>query len=320
MRSPATETSRGAKVRPVAGRGPAMRTPDDTGPTEEHEIRRVAGPEGRGRTRRLLVSACAAAGTLLLGASPARAAGDVTAAFDPATGLLEVTGTSGDDDVTVASAGAADAFVVSGGSGTTVNGQPSETFAGVTKLTVRTGVGSDRIKLDRIRLRSKLSLHGGWGADTLILDGVTVGGNAKIHAGPGDDRVTVTGGSDFGRRLLVHTADGNDDISIFESRLDEGVYVDSGRGHDDVDVEDSSFGYHVEIRTKAGNDEVDVDDCEFRRRLEIHMSNGRDDLTIDDTDVEGDLELDGGDGDDDELDFRGHNDFDHDVDIEDFEY
>jgi hypothetical protein len=256
---------------------------------------------------------------LLLPASPVFAAGDVLVVPDPATGVLTITGTDEDEDIEITSAGADDAFVVTGQNGTTVNGLPSVTVAGVSRLIVKMFGGADEVSLYRLRIRSHLNLHGGYGADVLVLDGVQVDGITKVHGGPGDDRVVARDGSRFVRRLMIYTADGNDDIRIEDTHCSNRLLIQAGRGHDEIDLDDSWFENDAEVKADSGNDDLHLDDCEFEEDFTARMSNGRDHVRFEDTDVDDDLELDGGDGDDDELDFRGGNDFDDEVDIWHFE-
>ena len=132
-----------------------------------------------------------------------------------ASGMLHITGTTSDDQVTVSHV--ANSWTISNGSDWTV----TKTFNNVKKLSVSTGDGNDLVTLDA-SVTCPVTLSGGNGNDTL-----TAGeGASVIDGGAGDDYLTaghnkdvVTG--DAGNDTIIGAAgsdkliggDGNDSIS-----------------------------------------------------------------------------------------------------------
>jgi Ca2+-binding RTX toxin-like protein len=112
-------------------------------------------------------------------------------------GLLSVTGSTGDDQITVGHVG--NAWTIANGSEWTI----TKTYKTVTKLAINAKAGNDTIALDS-SVTVPSTLLGDLGNDTIT----TAGGNTSINGGAGDDSLSAGAGID----ILVGSA-GNDTLT-----------------------------------------------------------------------------------------------------------
>jgi hypothetical protein len=147
--------------------------------------------------------------------------GSVNASVD-AAGTLIITGTAGNDSISVKG---------SGNSATVTLNGASKTFNGVKKIAVQAGEGNDTVNLSGIALPSAVDGRGG--ADTITGSR----GADVLHGGAGND--SIVGG--FGADQLFGD-DGDDKLDAVDGTPDK--MVDGGNGNDTIkaDPTDSKSG------------------------------------------------------------------------------
>src|SRR6185295_4989065 len=127
-------------------------------------------------------------------------------------GTLIITGTAGNDNISVKGSGSSATVTMNGA---------SKTFNGVKKIAVQAGEGNDIVNLSGIALPSAVDGRGG--ADT-----ITGGQGADVlHGGSGND--SITGG--FGADQLFGD-DGDDKLDAVDGTAD--TRVDGGAGTDTI--------------------------------------------------------------------------------------
>ena len=114
-------------------------------------------------------------------------AGIVTAAYDPATGVLTLTGDTADNVVSVFQTGPGQHRIE--GTSTTLNpgGVTAIDIGKLTALTINAGDGADTFNLVNLLTLTTLSYDGGIGSDTFHSTNLTVKGPVEISGGAGGD-------------------------------------------------------------------------------------------------------------------------------------
>lgn len=262
---------------------------------------------------------------LFLAASPALAAGDVTAAVD-GQGVLLVVGGAGSEYIEVSGTGEKRVFVVTGLAGTTVNGASSERFEEVRGLHFQMNDGDDEVEVREGKVRRHLVAELGNGDDILRLRDLRVRGRTIVRCGEGRDLVNADAGcrfrrtvrvfggeagdtvrfvrSKFRRRLRIVTRGGNDKVTIGRCTLRSGAraQIVTGRGRDDVSLNDSGFNAATRIVTGKQHDFVRIDHSYFGEDVGVQLGPSFDEMRVVSSRFKDDVEFDGGHGDDDYLD------------------
>jgi hypothetical protein len=168
--------------------------------------------------------------------------GNVTVVLDPATFTLVVHGDNKSNDIVIPPFGDI-SYTIVGRNGTTVNGAAfADLYTGdaVPNFAIDMGNGEDVVELGenppgRRYIVNDLVIRTGNGSDTVKVD-ATVDGNLDIDTGNGDDHVELIGAWVFGN-LKINTGNGDDSITLDygdfgENRVGGNSSMDGGRGQD----------------------------------------------------------------------------------------
>jgi len=154
--------------------------------------------------------------------------GDVTATLSG--GTLHVRGDVEGNEIAITETDPG-TFTVTG-TDTTVNGEASATFEGVTgNVIIRMGEGDD----------------------TVTVDAADIAGRMIIRLGGGDDTVTVTD-STVGKRLAVKGRGGDDSVSLEGVDVSGKLRLKMGKGDDGAAVTDCTVALSAVVRGGAGTD------------------------------------------------------------------
>ncbi len=195
---------------------------------------------------------------LACGLAPNASANNVEALLEGS--LLKVTGDNAANSVVLNRTAAGD-VIVTGRSGTTVNGLPSVRFP--------------RLQLNAAEIRME------GGNDFVTLRGITTGNDLYINLGAGADRLNTTAPVTVGANLTIEAAEGADNIQLVDVSVFEDIFIDGGldtltasltgldagksltvisdAGRDVVTVSNSTIAEVLSIEAKAGNNVVNVD-------------------------------------------------------------
>ena len=117
--------------------------------------------------------------------------GDVTAALDPRTGALSITGDTGADAITISTASPGVLQVA--GVGTTVNQSSGPaTFSSVKSISVSLLNGNGSVTITSVSVSGNIAIVAGSGSDSITLDTITAGGVAVSTAGPAKDTISLS--------------------------------------------------------------------------------------------------------------------------------
>ncbi len=188
-------------------------------------------------------------------------AGDVIAALEG--NLLVIEGDNLDNQITVSQLASGD-VVVSGQTGTLINGLPSVRY-------VRPALNSVEIRMEG-------------GNDVVNLRSVQIANDLMVDLGAGNDRVTSPAAAPIrvSANAMVYGAEGNDTVQLNGSTVAEDLFIDGGLGaltaqlnnvtvdkvmsiigdeaNDLVSVVNSRIGLVANIETKGGSDRVTMVD------------------------------------------------------------
>jgi hypothetical protein len=190
-------------------------------------------------------------------------AGHVAAVLSGST--LVITGDAKDNAIQVEDS--TGGVLVSGLSGTLINGAAWQTFSGVSSLRIQMNQGNDQVYLGGIgslTLSGSLSVDLGAGDDQLTFINTSVGGSTSIKAGAGDDVVAVNGGNTFNGSVLVDLAQGNDNFGTADTgpgpnTFNKALRIMGGAGNDVIFIQDSTWvGGTLEFQGQAGGDGIIV--------------------------------------------------------------
>jgi hypothetical protein len=247
--------------------------------------------------------------------SPVHAAGNVTVRIDAQRVTLD--GDAAPNAIVVTAAADPDAILVVGLDGTTVNGLPETTAAGVRRLVVRTGDGPDGVELRQVAIRGDVHLQLGRGDDVVLAEQARVR-RLDVRTGRGIDTVSV--GPQTRVRVLLHVRTGPDrDTVLLESSVLARLVVASGRGDDVLSVFNATVKRRTRLFTNVGEDIVFFALTDFREDVDVNLGDDDDILSLDTVIFDDDSDLDGGD-DDDLLDVDGPVAFDESPRLDDFEF
>ena len=144
------------------------------------------------------------------------------------------------------------------------------------RINANAGDGDDTLTLSDSRFRGTVNLQGGGGGDVFTVTGVTAGGNVGVNASRGGDGVDTITMSDVsaGGRIAVFTggADG-DTVTLSDlsgTRLNAGV----GDGDDTLTLSDSRFRGTVNLQAGGGGDEVTLSGVTARGSVGVNASRG----------------------------------------------
>ncbi len=208
-------------------------------------------------------------------------AGHVAAVLSGST--LVITGDAKDNAIQVEDS--TGGVLVSGLSGTLINGAASQTFAGVSSLRIRMNQGNDVVYLGvdpgSLTLSGSLSVDLGAGDDQLTFINTYVGGSTSINAGAGDDVVAVNGGNTFNGSVLVNLAQGGDNFGTADTgpgpnAFNKALRILGGAGNDVIFIQDSTqVGGTLEFQGQAGDDGIIVANS-TAKKLVIDTAAGND--------------------------------------------
>jgi len=238
-------------------------------------------------------------------ASPAYAAGNVSVSSD--AGRVMVEGDGAPNAIVVTAGAEPDAILIAGLDGTTVNGLPELTVAGVQRLVVHTGDAADRVELRQVRMQGRVQLKLGRGDDVVVAEQVTVH-RLDVRTGAGNDAITVGPQSRVQGLLHIRTGKDRDAVSLESSNL-SAIIVGTGPGDDVVSVFDARVAGRTRVFTKAGEDVAFFGLTRFVGDVDLNLGDDDDVLRLDTVVFDDDSNLDGGE-DDDVLFFDGPVDFD----------
>jgi Ca2+-binding RTX toxin-like protein len=215
----------------------------------------------------------------VLGLAPllAPGCGPSGAQFDPATGVLTVTGTEASDSFVVSASGNG-SIVVNGGAVPIGGGAP--TLSNTVRIELIGLGGDDQLVIDTLGApMPNAVLRGGSGVDVLI--GGT--GDDELNGGPGDDQLFLGAGDDT---ALWFSGDGEDTVEGqggFDTFVFTGDDVDEtfdisangvrARVFSDVDTVTNDFGgvESIVIAARGGVDAVTVNDLTATDVTEVEV-------------------------------------------------
>ena len=247
-------------------------------------------------------------------AGPVHAAGIVAGRVDGARLTLE--GDDAPNAIVVTSGAAEDEILVLGDDGTAVVGLPGGTGAGIRRIVVHMGDGSDRVDLRQLRVRGAVVVRLDRGDDALVTEQARVH-RLDVRAGHGVDTVFVGRQTRVAQRLSVRTGNDGDAVTI-ESAVVSALSVSTGRGGDILRLFDTAVVRGTRVFTGNDQDTVTFELSEFFRDVDLNLGDADDLLILDTVIFYSDSDLDGG-SDDDVLVFDGPVGFDEDPRV-DFEF
>jgi hypothetical protein len=168
--------------------------------------------------------------------------------------LLTVFGDNLGNSVLIAQS--ANEVVVSGQSGTLINGLPSVSFPGVllNAVEVRLGGGNDSLSLTDVQIANDLYVSLGEGNDSIVTSGTNaVGANMTIEADAGSDTINLSG------------------MIVFED-----AYIDGGLGVLSADLSDMDLRKGLTILSDASADQIRVVNSWISESLSIESKGGND--------------------------------------------
>ena len=171
--------------------------------------------------------------------------------------LLKVFGDNAANGVAITQTARGD-LVVRGFNGTTVNGQGSVRFRGVTLNAVEILLegGNDVVRLRGLSPANDLFVNLGAGNDRLTTPiPISVGANAAIEGGDGNDRITMTDPV-IGEDLVIEGGIGSLTVNITGLTGGKGLTVIGDDANDSITVSDFATADYTSIETKGGADSV----------------------------------------------------------------
>jgi hypothetical protein len=225
-------------------------------------------------------------------------------------GSLRIIGGGGDDGVTLIDMGVAGATSIDLKDG--VNGvtattgiRPSNTFQG--NLAILAGDSYDYVSLQNTTVARKTTIRVGDGDSMVTLDGFASGGKVDVTGGSGYETVTfedvriansanvdLKGGtgnafhietdshpaSYISGNLVVRGTDGDDLVTVGDTRVDGGAKFLLGSGNNTVEVDPTMVGGKLTIACLTGDDIVDLADVLIGSGVAANLGDGTNAFTL----------------------------------------
>lgn len=188
-------------------------------------------------------------------------AGDVIAVLEGS--LLTVEGDNLDNQIVMTRTAVGD-LVITGQTGTLVNGLPSVRFpaAQLNAVEVRMGDGNDTVTLRGLQVANDVNVNLGAGNDRLTSQAAaasTINGNMSVMGEAGNDVVQLAGIT-VREDLYIDGGLGTLNASINAATVDKVMSIIADEADDIVSVVGSRVGLNVMIETKGGSDRVTLTD------------------------------------------------------------
>lgn len=188
-------------------------------------------------------------------------AGDVAVALEGS--LLRIEGDNLGNQIVVAQSASGD-VVVSGQSGTLINGLPSVRFVrpNLNAMEVRMEAGDDTVTMRSVQLTNDLLVDLGAGNDRLVNPAVApmvIGNNASIFGEAGSDIVQLSG-TQVREDLAIDGGIGALNVQLSGVQVDKFMSAIGDEANDVVSIVNSNFGLGASIETKGGSDRVTLTD------------------------------------------------------------
>ncbi len=217
-------------------------------------------------TKSVVLMSAVGFAVLALGASQARASGNVSVSVN--LGVMTVTGDAADNSVVIEGTLDTSVFLVTPGDGsTTINGASSP---------YTTPVANHEVYIDM-----------GGGSDDLVMNNVTITRLCKITTGIGDSSVTMNNVV-LNKQLRLTMGDGTNLIDMNNTDISEPSKIVTGNGPDSVLFDDVE--YRGGITTKNGDDIVVLANSHHvdpKGKLAVKTGNGADQFTLTDANWRG---------------------------------
>ncbi len=188
-------------------------------------------------------------------------AGDVIAALEG--NLLVIEGDNLDNQITVSQLASGD-VVVSGQTGTLINGLPSIRYIrpALNSVEIRMEGGNDVVNLRSVQIANDLMVDLGAGNDRLTSPAaapIRVGANAMVYGAEGNDTVQLNG-SAVAEDLFIDGGLGAMTAQLNNVTVDKVMSIIGDEANDLVSVINSRIGLMANIETKGGSDRVTMVD------------------------------------------------------------
>ncbi|MAI30257.1 MAG: hypothetical protein CMM07_01135 [Rhodopirellula sp.] len=191
---------------------------------------------------------------------------------------------------------------VTGLTGTTINGAPSQLFASnlIESVIIRTAEGEDQVKVENLSLTDTsngyLGIFTSRGNDTVKLLNVTTTQQIRVDAGSEDDRITARQTSTNGlflvngesgddhvrlswvkaKDLKVETHQGVDRVSMYRAKALNDIAVNTGEDTDYIRLSRLKAGNDIEIRSEDGDDVLSTNGMKAAQDVIVKTSSGDD--------------------------------------------
>ena len=186
-------------------------------------------------------------------------------------GDLRVVGDRTANEIVISDHDSAGSYVVTGGRGTTVNGEQRLVVDGVERrVWVNLRAGDDRVALDGVRLTDSLRVATGRGDDQVLVYQSTVE-HVQIRTSGGDDGVfhdQLEAG-----HVRVRTSGGDDRLLAFSGSVDTAEYR-TGGGRDQFYLSAMTVGSEASAELGGGDDKAYV--IQFTDELAVSGGAGAD--------------------------------------------
>jgi hypothetical protein len=204
-------------------------------------------------------------------------AGNVVVAIDPVNFVVNVRGDNQDEAIQL-SGSTGPGFVITGLSGTTVNGQPSVTVHVQNSFNIHMGNGNDMVQLlDFDNTAAIVMGNGNDVVDVMRVDFLSPGDSVSIITGNGSDTVSVTDSySSVNSNVSIITGNGIDSVNVSNCFCGS-VSIVTGNANDLVTVGLLHGITNLSIKTGNGDDQVALSDINIFSNgpiLTIQVGNG----------------------------------------------
>lgn len=188
--------------------------------------------------------------------------------------------------------------------GTRINGRRGQfiAFEGTDtvpgNIIVNMRKGDDSVALSRgLKVQGDVRMNGRQGADTIGLDNVIVRDDLIFLGGDGNDSVSVED-SRIVDDAKLKLSGGDDLVRIVSSEIRDNLKVRGSRGNDSIVIDDLDVRHHAQFRMQRGDDVIDIQNARIDGHLKIKMKTGDDSVVMDDSTIAGKARFNLGAGDD----------------------